>query len=271
MSKKEILLFLGCFLVYGQAFGQDIIYRCGNDFTNDIKGREKECRLVYDPNAEKSSKNNLPPARKKLSSTGSGFAVASKGFVTNHHVISACEKIEIDIGGDSFSAQVKAHSQAEDVAFLELDRAHKIETRVSNRINPGQEIYAVGFPLRGLLADLIITKGVINSLSGLGGDINKFQISAQLQQGNSGGPILNEYGEVVGVAVSKLDVIRYARIAGDIPQNVNFAIKASVLNELDRLPVSSANPDWLRFKKSGEEIAKIGKSIAGLVKCYDSK
>ena len=89
----------------------------------------------------------------------------------------------------------------------------------------GESVVAVGFPLSGILAsDPIVTTGVISALSGLRNDRRTIQITAPVQPGNSGGPVLGENGSLVGVVVSKLNAVKMAAILGDIPQNVNFAV-----------------------------------------------
>ncbi len=86
----------------------------------------------------------------------------------------------------------------------------------------------VGFPLQGILDGAIVTRGSISGLKGIGGDINAMQISAEIQPGNSGGPVLNSSGAIVGIVFGKLDSRKMADATGDIPQNVNFAVKAEV-------------------------------------------
>src|SRR4029077_18418126 len=97
----------------------------------------------------------------------------------------------------------------------------------------GEEIIVIGFPLKGLLSSApTITTGIVSSLAGLRDDRTRFQISAPVQPGNSGGPVLDKSGNVVGMVVSKLNVLRIARMTGDIPQNVNFAIPVSILTSV---------------------------------------
>jgi S1-C subfamily serine protease len=99
--------------------------------------------------------------------------------------------------------------------------------RASARL--GEEIVVYGFPLAGLLASSgNVTTGNITALAGLGDDIRFLQISAPVQPGNSGGPVLDRNGNIVGIVVSKLDAIKTAIATQDIPQNVNFAIKLRV-------------------------------------------
>lgn len=93
----------------------------------------------------------------------------------------------------------------------------------------GEGVTIAGFPLEGLLAGLSVTGGNVSRLSGLGGHTGQLQISAPVQPGNSGGPVLDSAGNVIGVVVSKLDALGVARVTGDVPQNVNFAIKGDLL------------------------------------------
>ena len=88
---------------------------------------------------------------------------------------------------------------------------------------------AVGFPLPGLLAsEANVTTGTVSALAGVGNDTRLLQMTVPVQPGNSGGPLLDLQGRVVGIVVGKLDALQVASVTGDIPQNVNFAIKAGV-------------------------------------------
>ena len=93
-----------------------------------------------------------------------------------------------------------------------------------------QDIIAAGFPFGESISSTIkVTKGVVSSLSGLGDNSGQIQIDAALQPGNSGGPIIDENGNVVGVAVAKLDLEKSIESFGVVPENVNFGIKLSNL------------------------------------------
>jgi S1-C subfamily serine protease len=101
--------------------------------------------------------------------------------------------------------------------------AFKIGARV------GEGVFAYGFPLAGLLSSSgNFTVGTIASVAGLGDDSRVMQISAPVQPGNSGGPLLDRSGNVVGVVVSKLNALQLAQFTQDLAQNVNFALKASI-------------------------------------------
>src|SRR6185295_986528 len=94
----------------------------------------------------------------------------------------------------------------------------------------GESVVAVGFPLSGLLSsDPIVTTGSISALSGLNNDRRAIQISAPIQPGNSGGPLLGENGSVVGIVMAKLNALKMVQATGDIPQNVNFAISVGIV------------------------------------------
>jgi len=94
----------------------------------------------------------------------------------------------------------------------------------------GEEVTAVGFPLGSLLGTSIkATEGTISSLTGLNNDTRMMQITAPIQPGNSGGPLLDDGGYVIGVVTAKLDEIAVAENIGSLPQNVNFALKGSIV------------------------------------------
>ena len=98
---------------------------------------------------------------------------------------------------------------------------------MSRNVRLGQTVATIGFPniqIQGFSPK--VTKGEISSVNGFGDDPRSWQISVPVQPGNSGGPLLDENGNLIGVVVSKLGM-RAAKLTGDIPQNVNFAIKSS--------------------------------------------
>jgi hypothetical protein len=164
-------------------------------------------------------------------STGSGFFVSKAGHIlTNAHVVKDCASITArPDGAIAVTAQVLARDATNDLAVLKVpapvERALAI--RASARL--GEGIAAFGFPHSDLLATTgNFTLGNVTALAGLRDDSRYLQISAPVQSGNSGGPLVDGSGNVVGVVTSKLDAIKMAEDQGDLPQNVNFALKASV-------------------------------------------
>lgn len=164
-------------------------------------------------------------------SSGTGFFVTKQGHVlTNAHVVRGCTSLSVSQGGyRAVSVRLLAADEQSDLALVKTDmRPEKIANlRVGARL--GESVAAFGFPLSGLLSSGgNFTLGNITALSGLRDDSRHFQISAPVQPGNSGGPLLDMTGNVVGVVVGKLNALKVAGITDDLAQNVNFAVKASV-------------------------------------------
>ena len=126
-----------------------------------------------------------------------------------------------------------------------------------------------GYPLRGVLAsEANVTTGSISALAGPRDDRRLFQMTAPVQPGNSGGPVLDLSGNVVGVVVSKLDAIRIARATGDIPQNVNFAVSAGTTRAfLDAQDVPYKTAPSLA-NHSPADVAAKARKFTVLVECW---
>jgi len=164
----------------------------------------------------------------RLYATGSGFYVTTTGHVlTNNHVIADCAEVKITEGEHSTPAKVLATDADLDLALVQLP--HAVPTAVVFRENAprlGESVVAMGFPLSGLLtSDTVVTTGIVSALAGARDNRHQLQISAPVQPGNSGGPLLDPAGHLVGVVVSGLNGLRMASLTGAIPENVNFAIK----------------------------------------------
>jgi len=167
--------------------------------------------------------NKVPQTK----STGSGFFVTQVGhLLTNAHVVGGCTTISVkNSGGQAGVAQVIAVDQNDDLALLKLERRAEATAafRIGRPPRPGESAVVFGFPLSQLLASTgNVTTGVVTALAGPLDDPHQIQISAPVQPGNSGGPVLDGSGYLIGVVVSKLNPV-----FGDVPPNVNFAIKAS--------------------------------------------
>ncbi len=181
----------------------------------------------------------LPPKGNENSSklrSGSGFFVSDDGHVvTNEHVIRSCNSFTLLRGSESrLEATVVAKDQVLDLALLKVTEkpAHIARFRRGRRIRVGNDIVSFGFPLTGLLSsEGNFSKGSVTALSGIDDSSSMLQISAPLQPGNSGGPLMDYSGNVVGVIVGKLSAVKVAEATGDIPQNVNFAIKQGIVEK----------------------------------------
>jgi len=188
------------------------------------------------------------PGEGRLDGAGTGFAVSEDGqLVTNHHVVEECAEVRVrPAGKDAVAAVVVASDANNDLALLEAPVHLPAAATLDDRgIRAGDSVVAVGFPLHGLLAsEANVTTGTVSALAGVGNDTRYFQMTVPVQAGNSGGPLLDLGGRVVGVVVGKLDALRVASVTGDLPQNVNFAIKAGVVRSfLDASGAGDLAPD----------------------------
>lgn len=156
--------------------------------------------------------------------SGTGFAIGQNLLLTNNHVVHGCSHVHVVRGHAGFHAQVVAADPGLDLAALSLVGAHLpvLELSSANR-ELGDSITVLGYPLANVLGtDMRVTTGIVSARAGVGGQQGMLQISAPVQPGNSGGPVLDEYGSVAGVVVTRLDM----RLGAE---NVNFAVSLATL------------------------------------------
>ena len=168
-----------------------------------------------------------PAARERFTATGSGFYInADAAIMTNAHVIEGCDSLTVD--GEPL--RVIAASEPFDLAILTPASARTTANYLSFAQTPARlnsDITVAGFPLQGILSGLNITRGSISSMEGLE-DATRMQISAPIQPGNSGGPIVDRFGRVVGIVVAVLSEDYTRERAGVTPQNINFGIRGAM-------------------------------------------
>lgn len=161
---------------------------------------------------------------------GTGFFVSSNGHViTNAHVIVGAHQVSVRTpDGAIDTAQVISVDRNNDLALLKIDRLSKgLHLKSTDGLDKGAKVFTIGYPnpsLQGLEAKY--TEGVVSSFSGIAGAPNVMQISVPIQPGNSGGPLVDAKGSVVGVIVSKLNALAVAAKQDYIPENVNYAVKS---------------------------------------------
>jgi len=167
---------------------------------------------------------------------GTGWFERHGFVVTNAHVVSGASKIEVKLSdGRAFGAQLVVADSVNDLALLSVEGADlPAGLVVSERaVGLAEDIVLLGYPLTHILGESIkVGRGSVSSLTGLGDDVTRIQIDAPVHPGNSGGPVLSNRGEVVGVVVSRLRDGALVRDAGVIAQNLNYAIKASYVRAL---------------------------------------
>ena len=208
-------------------------------------------------------------------SAGTGFYVSKAGqILTNAHVVHGCSSIAVKGHGDASAtpARVTASDEKRDLALIALDTPqttpHVVLTwRRDTRL--GEQIAIFGFPYLGALASSgTFTRGDVTALAGVADNHAHFQLSAPVQQGNSGGPVVDERGQVVGVVVAKLNALAVARAGGDIPQNVNFAIKSTeAISFMEANGITPAPANAGAARLSGPDLAERLRDGAVLIMC----
>jgi TPR repeat protein len=164
--------------------------------------------------------------------TGTIFVVSKTGHaITNQHVASGCAEIRIQ--GREGVAKLITDDTVNDLALVQISATTSDTAPIApepNKLRQGEDIVAFGFPLNAVLSSGgNLTPGVVSALTGLGNNTNQIQITAPIQPGSSGSPVLNKKGEVVGVVSMKLDDKKMANATGQIGQNVNFAVSGLTL------------------------------------------
>ena len=211
----------------------------------------------------------FPVKAPELQATGSGFRITTAGAVlTNRHVVADC--VEVRVTGAGVAAVV-AMDPNDDLALLAggAPASPVARFRGVRGIRAGEAVMVAGFPLQGVLtADLGVATGTVSALAGPRDDRRFVQITAPVQLGNSGGPLLDQAGRIVGVIVGKLNAIRMAKATGDIPQNVNFAIGAGTVRaflDAHDVPYEVSTDD---AKMEPADIAAAAKGYTVRVECW---
>jgi S1-C subfamily serine protease len=174
-----------------------------------------------------------PPKRpRQIAGSGTGFFVSSDGLiVTNHHVIDGAKTISVSVpSGKTYTAKVVSQSASTDLAVLKIQYTTKNYLTFADpgAAEIGDDVFTLGFPVSDILGkEVKYSEGVINSLSGIKGDATFFQISVPIQPGNSGGPLVNADGDVVGIVTSTAAVKEFYQATGSMPQNINWAVKGA--------------------------------------------
>lgn len=204
--------------------------------------------------------------------TGTGFFVTAVGHVvTNNHVVETCTApiVRTDDGASDLSAQIVARDKKNDLALIKTSLTARRTAPVTLGVRLGEPVAVFGFPHTDMLAKSgNFTQGSVSALAGLGDDTTMLQITAPVQSGNSGGPLLDYRGNLVGVVKAKLNAVRTAELTGDMPQNVNFAIKAATLASF----LDTAGVTYTTGGKGGDtlappDLADVAKRLSVFIIC----
>jgi S1-C subfamily serine protease len=179
------------------------------------------------------------PPEKQFFPVGTGFIFSKENYIiTNYHVVKNSGSILTKfINGETVKAKVVAKDIRGDIAILKLTEVPpfsvaQIKLGDSSQSRMGEKVFTIGYPASNLMGERPkYSEGVINAMTGLKDDPAFFQVSLPIQPGNSGGPLFNERGEVIGITTASLSKLAIDAI-GAIPQNVNYAIKSSFIKNL---------------------------------------
>ncbi len=171
--------------------------------------------------------------------SGSGFFITSGGIVaTNAHVVEGSSNIEItvsnEVGNFTYKTKVLLIDAKNDVALLQIDDDKfkgltSIPYGITENSDVGSKVFTIGYPLNDVMgSNFKVTDGIISSKSGIADDVRYYQISVPLQPGNSGGPLFNKDGNIIGITSARLN----SKAVGTQVENVNYAIKSSYLLNL---------------------------------------
>jgi S1-C subfamily serine protease len=209
------------------------------------------------------------PAR---SSSGSGIVVSREGLIlTNQHVVRQCDSYEvIDEASRRLKAALQAVDTTNDLALLTVKEGFPAAAPLRKNAAPklGEAVTVVGYPLVAVLGTRAsVGFGHIAATAGIRGNPGQMQISVPIQRGHSGGPVFDQAGNVIGVVVSKLDALKVAQRMGDLPQNINFAIRGDVVRSFLEAQGAGITASDGATKLENTEIAARGAAVTVRVRC----
>lgn len=213
---------------------------------------------------------SVKPSTKRFSASGSGFYInADAAIMTNAHVVKDCDKLDVE--GEIM--RVGASSEPFDLAILTPVVPRSAEQFLSFAPKPARlnsDITVAGFPLQSILSGLNITRGSISSMEGLE-DATNMQITAPVQPGNSGGPIVDRYGRVVGVVVARLNYEYTRRVSGADPQSINFGIRGGIAELFAGLNDVEINRTNTVVEIAPEDLGDLLRSTTVMINCEGSE
>ena len=255
-AEKDFTVRLYCVTEVGKYFYEPLLKKQlevqkTNFDPNSPWATNSESNIAEKPKKKKLKK--LPEDNKVVAaSSGTGFIVSKEGhIITNNHVVDSCNTIKVTFKGNEIDAKTLAVDKMNDIAIVQANIKPKSIFPVSNEdVSLLEDVVVAGYPLGKRVSSAIKThKGVVTALAGAGDNYSNFQTDASINQGNSGGPIMNQKGNIVGIAV--------ATWVQEGVQGVHFGIKSSTLKTFansNSLKFSSPNYQELSNKDLGKLI-----------------
>lgn len=209
--------------------------------------------------------------------SGSGFFITTDGIIaTNAHVVEGATSIEVtvsnEVGNFTYKTKVVLADNKNDVALLQIDDEKfkgftSIPFGVVENSDVGSKVFTIGYPLNDVMGtNYKVTDGIISSKSGIADDVRYYQISVPIQPGNSGGPLFNKEGNVIGITSARLN----SKAVGTQVENVNYAIKSSYLLNLYNMlpnPTKISSTSQVASKELQDQV-KVLKNYVCLIKVF---
>jgi S1-C subfamily serine protease len=244
-------------------------------FEEEQKHAESQWRAKWIADDEKAQSKHheeeIADAETRARRVGTGFFITDNGYLlTCFHVVNNAASIEVGTTRGLFSAELVQSDPDKDVALLKVTGTFSsLPLASSNSVELGEPVFTIGFPdptLQGWQPKL--TRGEISSLDGAQDDPDEYQISVPVQPGNSGGALMNEHGNVVGIVASQLKAWVALAATGVLPENVNYAIKSSCARTLlDFVPGGplKLKPEYLSDDRKFEDVVQASQAAVALV------
>lgn len=254
----------------------EILSLSGNDLAEAqrLSSRWKKGQILVREGKSATASSGTPavPEALRKKEVGTIFVVSKTGHaITNHHITRGCTELRIQ--GRDGVAKVVTEDLVNDLSLVQIPGALKDTAAITaepGKLRQGEDIVVFGFPLNAVLSSGgNLTPGVVSALTGLGNNTNQIQITAPIQPGSSGSPVMNKKGEVVGVVSMKLSDSKMAKATGSIGQNVNFAVSGQTLKTfLDTHKVEYRTGGLLSFDKNTADVADEARKWTLVIECW---
>jgi S1-C subfamily serine protease len=206
--------------------------------------------------------------------SGTGFFITSDGYMlTCFHVVTNAARIVVGTKRGVLPAQMVQSDEDNDIALLKVEgNFTALPLAASNSVNLGESVFTIGFPNPGVQGMQVkVTRGEISSLAGAQDDPTEYQVSVPVQPGNSGGALVDEYGNVTGIVVARLSDQAALATSGMLAQEVNYAIKGfyanGLLQQTSDLTGKLKSPHPSRDRRP-EDVVREAQDATALVICY---
>ena len=213
------------------------------------------------------------PVKSIKQSTGTAFTVSNEGHaLTNYHVINGCT--EVKVAGREGVAKVITSDSVNDLALLQLPFNSDDFTKLNpdtGKLRQGEDVIVFGYPLNWALSSGgNLTPGTVSALTGLGNNTNQIQITAPIQPGSSGSPVMDKKGNLIAVVSMTLDDSKMTKLTGQVGQNVNFAVNGQTVKsflDANKVPYKTGG-GLFTMEKSNADIADEARKWTVLVECW---